>query len=79
MHEQVVSVMSEFCRWIGRSGTYALLAMAFVLGCSLLVAAEGPETSAARGSDPTQPSSLTGSTDRHLPEESAGAEAGAGQ
>jgi hypothetical protein len=75
MHEQVVSVMSEFCRWIGRSGTYALLAMAFVLGCSLLVAAEGPETSAAQWSDPTQPSSHTGSTDRHLPE----AEAGAGQ
>ena len=79
MHEQVVSVMSEFCRWIGRSGTYALLAIAFVLGCSLLVAAEGPEPSAAEWSDPTQPSSLAGSTDRHLPEESAGAEAGAGQ
>jgi hypothetical protein len=79
MHEQVVSVMSEFWRWIGRSGTYALLAMAFVLGCSLLVAAEGPERSAAQWSDPAQPSSLTGSTDRHLPEESAGVEAGAGQ
>ena len=73
MHEQVVSVMSEFWRWIGRSGTYALLAMAFVLGCSLLVAAEGPETSAARGSDPTQLPSLTGSTDSHLPEVEPGA------
>ena len=73
MHEQVVSVMNEFWRWIGRSGAYALLAVAFVLGCSLLVAAEGPETSAARGSDPAQPSSLTGSTDSHLPEVEPGA------
>jgi hypothetical protein len=72
-------VMTEFWRWIGRSGTYALLAMAFVLGCSLLVAAEGPERSAAQWFDPTPPSSLAGSTDRHLPEESGGAEAGAGQ
>jgi hypothetical protein len=73
MHEQIVFVMNEFWRWIGRSGAYALLAMAFVLGCSLLVAAEGPETSAARWSDPTQPSFLTGSTDNHLPEVEPGA------
>jgi hypothetical protein len=64
---------------MGRSGVYALLAMAFVLGCSLLGAGEGPKSSAAQWSDPTEPSSLSGSTDRHLPEESAGAEAGAGR
>ena len=56
---------------MGRSGAYALLAMGFVLGCSLLVAAEGPETSAARGPDPAQP--LTGSTDSQLPEVGPGA------
>ena len=65
--------MNEFWRRMGRSGVYALMAMAFVLGCSLLVAAEGPETSAAGWSDPTQPSSLTGSTDSHLPEVELGA------
>jgi len=64
---------------MGRSGAYALLAMAFVLGCSLLGAGEEPKTFGARWSDPTEPSSLSGSTDRHLPEESAGAEAGAGR
>jgi hypothetical protein len=47
--------------------------MAFVLGCSLLVAAEGPKTSVARWSDPTELSSLTGSTDPHLPEAEPGA------
>jgi hypothetical protein len=66
--------MTEFWRWMGRSGAYALLAIGFVLGCSLLVAAEGPETAAARGSDPTQPPSLTGSTDSQLPE--VGSDAG---
>jgi hypothetical protein len=68
MHEQVVSIMAEFLRRIGRSGAYALLAMAFVLGCSLLVGAEGTKTSVARLSDPTELPALTGSSDRHLPE-----------
>ena len=66
-------MMSEFWHRIGRSGAYALLAIAFVLGCSLLVAAEGPETSAARWSDQAPLSSLTGSTDPHLPEAEPGA------
>ncbi len=71
--------MSEFLRRIGGSGAYASLAMGFVLGCSLLLAAEQAEAPVAQWSDPTPPSSLTGSTDRHLPEESAAAEPGAGR
>ena len=72
MHERVVTVMTEFLRRIGRSGAYALLAMAFVLGCSLLVGAEETRTSVARLSDPTELPPLSGSTDPHLPEPSAG-------
>ena len=79
MHEQVVSVMNEFCRRLGRSGACALLAIVFVLGCSLLVGGEEPKTSTARWSDPSEPASLTGSTDRHLPEETAAAEPDAGR
>ena len=71
--------MNTFWRRMGRSGGYALLAMAFVLGCSLLGAGEGPKTSVARSSDLAEPSSLSGSTDRHLSKESAGAEADAGR
>ena len=66
-HERVVFVMSEFLRRIGRSGAYALLAMGFVLGCSLL-GAEGTKTSVARLSDPTELPLLSGSTEPHLPE-----------
>ncbi len=68
MHERVVTVMTEFLRRIGRSGAYALLAMGFVLGCSLLVGAEGTKTSVARLSDPTELPLLSGSTEPHLPE-----------
>ena len=62
-----------------RSGTYAMLAIAFVLGCSLLVGAEETTTRVAQWSDRTEPSSLTGSTTHQPPEESAGAEPGAGR
>ena len=71
--------MNTFWRRMGRSGVYALLAMAFVLGCSLLLAEEEATAPVARWSDPTPPSSLTGSTDRHLPHESAAVGPGAGR
>ena len=62
-----------------RSGAYAMLAMAFVLGCSLLVGAEETTTSVAQWPDRTERSPLTGSTTHRPPEESAGAEPGAGR
>jgi hypothetical protein len=71
--------MNEFCRQMARSGAYALLAIAFVLGCSLLVGAEETTTRVAQRPDPTEPPSLAGSTTDQPPEESAGAEPGAGR
>lgn len=64
--------MSEIRRQIARSGGYALLATAFVLGCSLLLAGEEPDRHSAMWSDPTQLTSLTGSADHSPPDLDAG-------
>ncbi|MBV9014556.1 MAG: hypothetical protein JO058_02760 [Alphaproteobacteria bacterium] len=64
--------MSEVPRQIARSGGYALLATAFVLGCSLVLAGEKTDRQSARWSDPTQVTSLTGSADHSPPDLDAG-------
>lgn len=64
--------MSEIRRQIVRSGGYALLAAAFVLACSLLMAGEEMDRQSARWSDPTQFTSLAGSADHSPPDLDAG-------
>ena len=76
-HEQGIPVMHEIGRRIVRSGAYALLAMAFVLACSLLLPAEKANTRSALwseplGSDPTRLSSFSGSADHDPPDPGAG-------
>jgi hypothetical protein len=71
-HEQGIPVMIEIGRRIVRSAAYALLATAFVLGCSLLLPAEEADTRSALRSDPSQLSSFTGSGDHDPPDPGAG-------
>ena len=64
--------MSEIRRQIVRSGGYALLATAFVLGCSLLLTGEEPDRQSAMWSGQTRLISLNGSADHSPPELDAG-------
>jgi hypothetical protein len=64
--------MAKMGQQIVRSGGYALLATAFVLACSLLLAGEEPERQAAMWSDATDSPSLTGSADHSPPDFGAG-------
>ena len=64
--------MTEIGRRIGQSGVYALLATAFVLACSLMVASEEPDRQASLRPDAAQLSSFAGSGDRDLPDPGAG-------
>jgi hypothetical protein len=67
-----IAVMSEIRRHIVRSGGYALLATAFVLGCSLLMTGEETGRQSAQWSGPTQFTSLVGSADHSPPDLDAG-------
>ena len=64
--------MSEIGRRLVRSGAYALLAMGFVLACSLLLPAEEAATRTATWSAPAQLSTNIGSTDLDPPDPGAG-------
>jgi hypothetical protein len=66
--------MNDIGRQVFRSGAYALLAMAFVLACSLLMPAEQAGTRMASRSHPTDLPAYSGSARYTVPEPGAGDE-----
>jgi hypothetical protein len=64
--------MNDIGRRIVQSGAYALLAMGFVLACSLSLPAEEPSTRVASRSEPIELPAYSGSTLFTVPEPGAG-------